>query len=65
VGTAGTLVPVGDAEAWAHALLEVVRDDALRAEMAHLGRERATGFTWRGSAHAHAAAFAAAADSAS
>jgi glycosyltransferase involved in cell wall biosynthesis len=61
VGTAGTLVPVGDAEAWAHALLETVRDAGLREHMAALGRERAAGFTWRGSAHAHAAAFAAAA----
>jgi glycosyltransferase involved in cell wall biosynthesis len=61
VGTAGTLVPVGDAEVWAHALLEIARDDSLRVHMAALGRERAAGFTWRGSAHAHAAAFAAAA----
>ncbi len=62
VGTAGTLVPVGDVEAWAHALVTTVRDDALREEMSRRGRERAAGFTWLGSAHAHAAAYAAAVD---
>jgi glycosyltransferase involved in cell wall biosynthesis len=62
VGTAGTLVPVGDADAWGHALLDVARDDDRRAEMSRRGRERAAGFTWLGSAHAHAAAYAAAVD---
>jgi glycosyltransferase involved in cell wall biosynthesis len=62
VGTAGTLVPVGDVEAWAHALVETARDDSLREEMSRRGRERAAGFTWLGSAHAHAAAYAAAVD---
>ena len=61
VGAAGTLVPVGDAEAWAHALIEITRDEGLRVEMSRRGRERAAGFTWLGSAHAHAAAYAAAA----
>jgi glycosyltransferase involved in cell wall biosynthesis len=62
VGSAGTLVPVGDVEAWAHALVSTVRDEGLRAEMSRRGRERAEGFTWIGSAHAHAAAYAAAID---
>jgi glycosyltransferase involved in cell wall biosynthesis len=62
VGSAGTLVPVGDVEAWAHALVATLRDDALRDEMSRRGRERAEGFTWLGSAHAHAAAYAAAVD---
>ena len=62
VGSAGTLVPVGDVEAWAHALVVTLRDDALRDEMSRRGRERAEGFTWLGSAHAHAAAYAAAVD---
>ncbi len=62
VGTAGTLVPVGDVEAWAHALVTTLRDDTLREEMSRRGRERAEGFTWLGSAHAHAAAYAAAVD---
>jgi glycosyltransferase involved in cell wall biosynthesis len=62
VGAAGTLIPVGDAEAWTVALLHTIRDDGLRAEMSQRGRERAAGFTWRGSAHAHAAAYAAALD---
>ena len=62
VGTAGTLVPVGDVEAWGHALVATLRDDAMRDEMSRRGAERAAGFTWLGSAHAHAAAYAAAAD---
>ena len=62
VGSAGTLVPVGDVEAWAHALVSTVRDDAQREEMSRRGKERAAGFTWLGSAHAHAAAYADAAD---
>jgi len=62
VGTAGTLVPVGDVEAWAHALVTTVRDQDLRAEMRRRGIERAAGFTWSGSAHAHAAAYEAARD---
>lgn len=62
VGTAGTLVPPGDVDLWAHALLEVVRDAPLRAEMSRRGIARAETFTWRGSAHAHAAAYQAAID---
>jgi glycosyltransferase involved in cell wall biosynthesis len=62
VGSAGTLVPAGDVEFWAHALLEVIRDIELRAEMSRRGLERAATFTWRGSAHAHAAAFQTALD---
>jgi glycosyltransferase involved in cell wall biosynthesis len=62
VGTAGMLVPVGDVEAWAHALVTILRDDGSREEMSRRGRERAAGFTWVGSAHAHAAAYAAAVD---
>ena len=60
VGSAGTLVPVGDVESLARALLEVSEDRQVRDTMAALGRERAAGFTWQGSAHAHAAAYAAA-----
>ena len=44
------------------ALLEVVRDAPLRAEMSRRGIARAETFTWRGSAHAHAAAYQAAID---
>jgi len=60
VGTAGTLVPTGDLEAWAHALVEVLGDAPLRAEMARRGVARAEAFTWRGSAVAHVAAYRAA-----
>lgn len=62
VGTAGVLVPVGAVDAWADALVALATDPERRAAFARLGRERATGFTWRGSAHAHAAAYAAALD---
>ncbi|MGZ4676451.1 MAG: glycosyltransferase family 4 protein [Acidimicrobiia bacterium] len=64
VGSAGTLVPAGDVESWARALVEVIRDESLRAEMARRGVERASTFTWRGSALAHAAAYQAALDAA-
>ncbi len=60
VGSAGTLVPVGDVESLARALVEVAEDREVRDRMAELGRARAAGFTWQGSAHAHAAAYAAA-----
>ena len=60
VGSAGTLVPVGDVEAWGRALVEVAGDAELRTMMSARGRERAITFTWQGSAHAHAAAYAAA-----
>ena len=43
VGTAGTLVPTGDLEALAHALVEVLGDAPLRAEMAASDAGRAAG----------------------
>jgi len=43
-------------------LVELAADPERRATLARLGYERATGFTWRGSAHSHAAAYAAAID---
>lgn len=61
VGSAGVLVPVGDVAAWAHALVALIEDPNRRHELGARGRERAAGFTWLGSAHAHAAAYAAAA----
>jgi glycosyltransferase involved in cell wall biosynthesis len=63
VGSAGTLVPVGDVEALARALVEIAGDEDLRTEMSIRGRDRAGGFTWAGSAHAHASAYAAALES--
>ncbi len=62
VGRAGVLVPVGDINAWGRAIVEVATDPARQRAMARAGRERSAGFTWRGSAHAHAAAYAAAID---
>ena len=60
VGAAGLLVPVGDVNAWAGAIVTLAMDPERRAALGDAGRDRATGFTWRGSAHAHAAAYAAA-----
>ena len=60
VGSAGVLAPVGNVEAWTDALISLANDPDRRAELGARGRERAAGFTWLGSAHAHAAAYAAA-----
>lgn len=62
VGSAGLLIPVGAVDAWAEAIVSLAADPDRRAELASLGRQRAAGFTWRGSAFAHAAAYAAAVD---
>ena len=62
VGAAGVLVPVGAVDAWAEVLVSLATDPDRRSELAARGRERAEGFTWRGSAHAHAAAYSAAVD---
>ena len=61
-GGAGVLVPVGDVDALAGALLRLVEDPAHRAERAAAGAARAAAFTWASSASAHVAAYAAAAD---
>ena len=60
VGAAGLLVPVNAVDAWAAAFVDLASDPERCADLARRGRERAAGFTWRGSAHAHAAAYAAA-----
>lgn len=52
-----TLLPPGDAEAWAGALSSLRDDPAARSA----GRAHAAGFTWRASAAAHLAAYRAAA----
>ena len=62
VGTAGVLVPVGSVDAWAAALVSLANDPERREKLAKRGHDRAARFTWRGSAQAHAAAFAAAID---
>ncbi len=60
VGAAGLLVPVNSVDAWAAAFVELASDPEYRDDLARRGRERSAGFTWRGSAHAHAAAYVAA-----
>ena len=62
VGAAGVLVPVGAVDSWAGAIVALASDPERRATLGRLGRERAAGFTWRGSAYAHAAAYSAALD---
>jgi hypothetical protein len=49
-------------DAWADALVDLATDAERRTTLARRGHERAAGFTWVGSAHAHAAAYAAALD---
>jgi len=46
LGDAAVIVPVGDADALAAALDEVVHDDALRARLIAAGRTRAAGYSW-------------------
>lgn len=45
-GHAGRLVPVGDAEALADALIEVLADDALRRQYVERGSERVARYDW-------------------
>jgi glycosyltransferase involved in cell wall biosynthesis len=60
-GGAATLVPVGDVDALAGALEDVLTDAGRRAAMADAGRARAAEFTWERSAAAHRLAYEAAA----
>lgn len=51
-GETGILVPPGDVDTLAKALLTLIQDDVLRARMGAAGRARtARDFTWRGFAH--------------
>ena len=59
-GGAGVLVPVGDVDTLAGALLRLAEDPAHRAERGAAGAARAAAFTWAASAAAHATAYAAA-----
>jgi glycosyltransferase involved in cell wall biosynthesis len=47
------MVPVGDADALAAALVAAVRDDGLRARIVAGGRDTAARFTWQAAAAAH------------
>jgi glycosyltransferase involved in cell wall biosynthesis len=47
VGDAGLMVPPTDADALAEAILRLLRDPALRAEMRERGLQRARAFSWR------------------
>lgn len=53
-GRLATLLPVGDADAWAHALVRVSGNEE-DAASARLRQEHATAFTWRRSAEVHLA----------
>jgi alpha-1,3-rhamnosyl/mannosyltransferase len=58
LGEAGVLVEPGQPEAWGAALVELLGDDARRAELAAAGRVRAARFTWSANATALARAYA-------
>jgi glycosyltransferase involved in cell wall biosynthesis len=60
VGDAGILVEPEAVDAWAGAVNRVLGDDDERSRLQRAGLERAAGFTWFGSAHAHRAAYLAA-----
>lgn len=45
-GDAARFVPAREPDAWSDALVSLLRDDALRARLAELGRARAEDFTW-------------------
>jgi alpha-1,3-rhamnosyl/mannosyltransferase len=52
VGDAGVLLDPDDPDAWSAAMLDLLDDDAERARLAALGRERAAGYTWTSTAAA-------------
>lgn len=58
VGDAGILVPPDDPEVLADALVRVLDDDALRADLARRGPVRAATFTWGRCVREHARAYA-------
>lgn len=60
-GDAATLLPPGDPDAWAGAVLALAGDGEARADAARRGRERAAGFTWERTARALAGVYAEAA----
>ena len=47
IGDAGLVVPEGDVDGWTQAVARLIADPALRADLAHRGRERAVSrFAW-------------------
>jgi glycosyltransferase involved in cell wall biosynthesis len=50
VGDAGLLVPVNEIEPLTDAIVRVLADAELRAELGQRGRRRATGYSWRAAA---------------
>lgn len=58
VGDAAAVVPVGDADALAGALVEVLTDDVRRRALVAAGRARAAALTWAATASAFSALYA-------
>jgi alpha-1,3-rhamnosyl/mannosyltransferase len=50
VQSAGRLVSPDNAEQWAHAMIQILDDDAYRKELQEAGLERARAYTWERSA---------------
>jgi glycosyltransferase involved in cell wall biosynthesis len=63
LASAARLVPPGDVEALAQSMREILSDDALRADLARRGLERAKGFTWKRTAESTKDAYRAVVDS--
>jgi glycosyltransferase involved in cell wall biosynthesis len=57
VGDAGILCPAGDVDAFTAALARIVDDDAMHADLARRGPERASRFSWSSSAAHHASVY--------
>jgi alpha-1,3-rhamnosyl/mannosyltransferase len=64
-GGAGRLLPPGDIDAWASAMIDLLADGAERERLSAAGRERAAGYTWARTAAATLAAYREAAAGAS
>jgi glycosyltransferase involved in cell wall biosynthesis len=57
LGDAAVLVPVGDVDAWAKAIVELANDDDRRAELRAVGRAHTMRLTWAATADNTAAVY--------